>query len=301
MILPSEIFTDYPLLNKTTWKIGGNAEYFAIANTYRELITLLEWVKTKHIPLTILGNGSNVLIDDNGIPGLTISLLGDFQKISVENDIMRIGAGCKLPSVAKKASDLGYSGFEFLIGIPGTVGGGVVINAGKGSEPQQAVQSVLNSVKYITPEMMILEEQSEMLNFGYRFSKFTNSKAIVLEATFHLSKEDEPGFIRKRMDEILRVRHNKFPMQQPNAGSIFKSPTGSMSPGWLIEKAGLKGLKVGDAKISEIHANFIVNMGRAKSSEVLELMDIVLNKVEEFHGITLEKEIIVLPNESNWK
>jgi UDP-N-acetylmuramate dehydrogenase len=289
-----------PLAPKTTWRIGGSAEYYLCLNNKQELACLLDMVKAHGLPLFILGSGSNLLIDDTGLPGLTISLSGDFTKIKWSESGVTVGAGKLMPRLAKEMAAKGTAGFEHLIGIPGTVGAGIAINAGKGSDSRMDMRRILKTVTFMDANLNLVEASMESLELGYRSSRLRKERALITEATFTSSSQDDPEGIRQRMISILSERKAKFPLHLPNCGSVFKKPHESPPAGWLIETAGLKGCRIGDAQVSSLHANFIVNLGHASSSDVKALIDKVIRIVQKVHGIILEREVIFWPEENLW-
>lgn len=290
----------FSLAPLTTWKIGGQAEVFVTPYDFDDLLYLLSEVKSKGIPLFVIGCGSNLLIDNIGIPGITLKLGKNFQYMDFKENSVLVGASCLMPSLTSKAVKNGFSGFGFMIGIPGTVGAGVVINAGKGSEPGQDIQSVLETVSFIDSGLNYVTKLAEDLKFGYRTSSLIGSQTVVIESSFRLNKSENPANLRVMIREILSERRKKFPLNLPNAGSIFKRPLGFPPAGLLIETAGLKGTSFGNAQVSKIHANFIVNMGNATSEDIKGLIKIVQEKVYKVHKVFLEPEIIFWPEMANW-
>lgn len=284
-----------PLAPLTTWRIGGPAELLALPDDLQDLMMLLTIGKAKGLQLHLLGRGSNVLIDDAGLPGITLQLGRTFQYVKVEGDRLRVGGAVAMPYLARYTASLGFAGFEHLVGIPGTVGAGVTINAGKGTVNGVDMGTILESATFISPNLEVITENVQNLGLAYRSSRLKDTRAIVVEARFRLTKADDPVKIQARLGAILAERRAKFPLNQPNAGSVFKRPVDQPPAGWLIEKAGLKGYCLGDAQISPIHANFIVNRGRAAAEDVRKLIDIVIEKVLQAHKIVLEREIVFLP------
>jgi len=268
---------DFPLRSLTTWRVGGHAELLAIPENVDDLLHLLEAAKSQSVPIYLLGGGSNVLIDDKGLRGITIRLGNAFRYLAVEGSNLRIGADTRMPMVAKKAAELGLRGFEHLIGIPGTIGAGIVMNAGKGTFDGPDMRSILQSVTYITEDLRVVTATAQDLSLDYRFSWLKGKKTIVVEA-------------------ILAERKRKFPLNLPNAGSVFMRPPNFPPAASLIDSAGLKGYRVGDAQVSQVHANFIVNLGNASSVDIIKLIEIVQEKVLQLHGVTLEREVMLLGN-----
>lgn len=285
----------------TTWRIGGRAQYYGVVTNGNMLLASIQAAKDQGLPLYILGSGSNLLVDDSGVPGVVIRLEGDFKKSQlVSPNRIKVGAGFRMPLLAKKMADAGFTGFEFMVGIPGTIGGGVVINAGKGVSGT-CMSSILKSVCFIDDALQKNEESVETLEMAYRSSRLKHDRAIVISAEYILEGRDEPQAIQHHLDRILAERKGKFPWNYPNAGSVFKRPDGYPPVGLLIEKAGLKGRQVGNAQISPIHANFIVNLGWAKSADVKNLISLAQEEVFKVHGAILEREVIYWPEETSWK
>jgi UDP-N-acetylmuramate dehydrogenase len=295
-----KIYNNYPLSKHTTWKIGGCADIFLIPNDLEDLNQILFFVRRKGIPLFVLGQGSNVLIDDEGLPGITLQLGKGFNYQYIENDLLIVGAKTQMPRIAKIAAMEGFSGFEFLIGIPGTIGAGVVINAGKGTDDDTNINSVLKSVSFINKDLELISKNTQQLNMNYRHSNLNNDGALVIETVFGLQNKQTPADIISTHKTILAERKEKFPLNFPNAGSVFKRPKGFPPAGWLIEKAGLKGVERGNAQVSHKHANFIINKGNATSRDVKSLIEVIIEKVYQTHGVFLEKEIIFMPETSTW-
>jgi len=292
---------DFPLAPLTSWRIGGPAEVFLIPADMDDLLYVLEIARLQGLPLFVLGRGSNLLIDDQGIPGITLQLGKSFQDISQKGNKLHVGADYPMPRLAQHVRKLGFAGYEWLAGIPGTVGAGVVINAGKGTEGGVDMQSVLHSVRYLDVDGQIVVEDLDNLGLSYRCSRLKGQPVIVTEAIFRLTQPDDPEAIKHRIRKILTERRKKFPLNLPNAGSVFKRPEGYLPAGKLIDEAGLKGLRIGDAQISALHANFIVNLGQATAQEIKALMCLVVEKVFKVHGVYLEKEVIFFPEDEIWQ
>jgi UDP-N-acetylmuramate dehydrogenase len=291
---------NYPLAASTTWRIGGPAELFAVPADLDDLLCILGYVKDHALPLFVLGRGSNILIDDAGLPGVTLQLGPAFRSIDREGDKLKLMADVPMPTLAKHACELGYAGFEFLIGIPGTVGAGVVINAGKGFESGSDMRSILHEVTFLDADLNQVKVNANNLELGYRSSRLKGTRAIIIETVFDLRTPGECQAVRRKQSAILKERREKFPLKYPNAGSVFKRPVNHPPAGQLIESVGLKGLRIGDAQISTLHANFIVNLGRATSADIKALMEIARERVVRAHGVVLEPEVIFFPEQRNW-
>lgn len=274
----------------STFRIGGIADLAAFPQTAEALIRTIELCKSQNIPVTVLGNGSNVLFSDDGLRGAVI-FTGKIDQIVPEPDGFYAGCGVLLPALSKKAATCGFSGLEFAAGIPGTVGGAVCMNAGAhGGE----LSGVVTKTDFYDMETGCRGEFSGREHrFGYRTGIYAvQPSKIVLGAHFALAKED-PEKIRARMAELLALRRASQPVGKPSAGSIFKRPPGT-SAAELIDRCGLKGLSVGDAAVSEKHAGFIINRGQATAKEVLALIRMVQETVLQKTGIFLEPEIRIL-------
>ncbi len=289
-ILGCDALENEPMSKHTTFKIGGKADAYIKVGNLGMLSTLLKECEKAGADYMILGNGSNVLVDDEGIRGVVFRLDGEFRQIAlVEEDTIFCGAGATLASLCKFALSCGLGGLEFAWGIPGTVGGAVYMNAGAyGGE----MKDVVYSVAYMTPGGVIGRTEKDDLNFGYRTSVFRASKNIITGVTLRL-KKDDPEKIREKMDDFMQRRSSKQPLELPSAGSVFKRPQGNYA-GALIEQCGLKGKSRGGAQVSEKHAGFIVNKGNAKAADVKNLIREVQTAVYDQTGYNLECELIIL-------
>jgi UDP-N-acetylmuramate dehydrogenase len=246
-------------------------------------------------PLFFLGRGSNVLIDDAGLPGLTLHLAKSLQGLERRGDVLRAGAGVSLPRLAQAALRLGFAGFEFLAGIPGTVGAAVRLNAGAEG---QSLAGVLQRVRVATPRLQLLEFTPEELGLGYRSSLLLNFPHwLVVEAEFNLSQPADPEFIKARMGQLIARRKTRQPANPRSCGSVFKNPAGGPAAGWLIEAAGFKGRRFGDALVSRKHANFILNQGQATAAQVKALIADIQERVWQTQGVALEREVVFLPED----
>ena len=272
----------------TSFRTGGPADWFVIPDTPEELAAALAVCKKTDTPWYILGNGTNLLVGDKGIRGAVFSM-ERFDRMEVSGTRIRAGAGLLLSRLANGAFKEGLSGLEFVAGIPGSVGGAAVMNAGAyGSE----IKNCLVSAAALDPEGRVRTYKAEELSLGYRTSRFLTSGEIVLEAEFspERGKKEE---IQARMEELSRKRREKQPLEYPSAGSTFKRPEGYFA-GQLIEEAGLKGLSVGGASVSEKHAGFVINRERATSADILSLCREVQARVDGRFGVKLELEVRLL-------
>ncbi len=279
------IRTEEPMSKHTTFRIGGAAEVFAAPDA-RELPQLLAMAKGADVPVTVIGNGSNLLVGDRGIAGLVIEIGERMSEVRIEGTILVAGAGALLSKAAQTAAAAGLGGLEFAAGIPGSVGGAVVMNAGAyGGE----MKDVLQSVKVLTEEGELLSLAAAELELGYRHSCVPERKYIVVEATMELSAKPEEE-IRACMAELRAKRIEKQPLEYPSAGSTFKRPEGYFA-GKLIMDAGLRGYTVGGAQVSEKHCGFVINKGDATAADVRQLMQDVHDRVKEQFDVELEPEV----------
>ncbi len=274
----------------TSFKIGGSTPVLIQPNSAETLVSALDILKKYDSDYFILGNGSNILVPDDGLDYPVIHLeKGVFSEISVCGDRITAGAGVLLISVCRAAAENSLTGLEFAYGIPGSVGGGVFMNAGAyGGE----LSDVLELVEYIGADGKIHTEKREDLDFSYRRSPFTDGGAVILKAVFKL-KHGDNGSIRAVMEDVMGRRKSKQPLEYPSAGSVFKRPEGYFA-GKLIEDAGLKGCRRGGAMVSDKHAGFIINRGKASAKDVLELIELVRAAVREKFNVELETEIRIL-------
>lgn len=270
----------------TTFRIGGPADLFVVPKSVDEIAEVLKICREEKAPYFILGNGSNLLVSDKGYRGVVVQLYRGFGKITVSGEEIHAQAGALLSGIAAAARDACLTGFEFAGGIPGTLGGAVVMNAGAyGGE----MKDVLKEVTVLTPEGEILTLQADELHMGYRTSVVKEAGYIVLEAVLSLAKGD-PEAIRSRMQELAGMRSSKQPLSYPSAGSTFKRPEGYFA-GKLIMDSGLRGYQVGGAQVSEKHCGFVINAGNATAEDVCRLMADVQRIVREKFGVTLEPEV----------
>lgn len=279
--------SDEPMSAHTTFKIGGAADIMITVMNTGELITAVKACKSENTPYMILGNGSNLLVSDNGIEGAVIVLDGEFKDIAVEGESITAGAGARLSKLCTVAMENSLGGLEFAYGIPGTVGGAVYMNAGAyGGE----MKDVIASVTALTSDCEVRTYEADELGLGYRTSTFKTNGDIILFSKYNLHKKDKEA-IRAGMDDVMSRRKSKQPLEYPSAGSVFKRPEGAFA-GTLIEQCGLKGRTVGGAQVSEKHAGFIINIGGATCDDVTALVELVQDTVKKETGYWLEREII---------
>ncbi len=289
-ILGCEARQNEPMSKHTSFKIGGNADAYIKVNNLSKLSTILKECQDSNVDYMILGNGSNLLVSDDGIRGAVIRLDGDFRKITLVDDTtIFCGAGATLAYLCKFALNCGLSGLEFAWGIPGTVGGAVFMNAGA---YDGEMKDVVHSVSHISPSGEIGRIEKDDLNFGYRTSVYRNNNMIITGVTLKL-KKGNPDEIRAKMDDYMSRRSTKQPLEYPSAGSVFKRPEGNFA-GALIEQCGLKGKLCGGAQVSEKHAGFIINKSNATAKDVRDLISQIQKTVSDKTGYNLECELIIL-------
>ncbi len=292
--IEEKIIFDEPMKKHTSFKIGGTAEQFVKVTNEEELKEAIKYAKGKNLKITIIGNGSNLLVLDKGIRGLVIKI--DIQKLEIEKKEkyaeITVGSGYKTMALGIKLMDEGISGFEELSGIPGTIGGAIFMNAGAyGKE----IKDINISTICMDYDGKIFELPNKEQEFEYRSSIFNKKDYIILETKLKLEygKKEE---IKKKMDEYLSSRKEKQPIEYPSAGSTFKRQEGVITAK-LIDECGLKGFKIGGAKVSEKHAGFIINYNNAKAKDVIDLIRYVKEKVYEKYGIKIKEEIRIVGEE----
>ena len=292
-ILSSErVMIKEPMKLHTTFKIGGPADYLIFPSSLQEVQQVFAVLNEFCVPFTVLGNGSNVLVRDKGIRGAIVKFNSPFSYIKREDNRLIVGAGALLKDVAKFAAEAGLSGLEFAVGIPGSVGGAVFMNAGAyGGE----MRDCLFKVRSVTPEGEPAEFAAAALDLGYRQSVFQRNGHAICEVEMDLTFGDRAEIFAK-MDEFTLKRETKQPLDLPSAGSTFKRPTGYYA-GTLIDQTGLKGLTVGGAQVSEKHAGFVVNKGDATASDVLNLIAEVQSRVWAAHGVKMQPEVRIIGEE----
>ena len=281
---------DEPMSKHTSFKIGGNASLFVTPGYDDALVSLLEKCREENARVFILGNGSNLLVSDEGIDAVVVSMSRENDEISVSSDgVISCPAGVSLMKVCRAALQHSLSGLEFAYGIPGSVGGAVYMNAGAyGGE----IKDVIVSCRAITPDGETVEIKKEDMLLGYRTSVFNKNNYVLLSAEFKLNKGD-PDEIKAKMDDFMNRRKTKQPIEFPSAGSVFKRPEGYFA-GALIEECGLKGKRIGGAEVSRKHSGFIINAGEATAADVMALVDYVRKTVKDEKGVLLEPEIRII-------
>ena len=284
------VIKDAPMKKYTSFKCGGNASVLVIPDCVDSLKKIIDFCNSKNIKPLIIGNGSNLLVTDNGINGVVIKIGSDISKIELlDETTIRCEAGASLKSLCMFALENSLSGLEFAYGIPGTLGGAVYMNAGAyGGE----MKDVLFSTTHIDLDGNIGELFQEDLNLRYRGSAYTDNNYTIVSAVMKLKKADKKD-IKEAMDDKLQKRKEKQPLEYGSAGSTFKRPTGFFA-GALIEQSGLKGYTVGGAQVSEKHAGFVINKNNATSSDILDLISHIQKTVYEKFGVKLETEVKII-------
>lgn len=283
-----------PMAGHTTFRIGGPADCFLQPENEEQLIQVQRYLSKMGIPFFVLGNGSNLLVSDGGYRGVIIQIGRKMSRIEVEGCIIKAQAGAPLAQVAKTAMEYGLTGLEFASGIPGTVGGGVVMNAGA---YDGELSRVVVRVNAVNSEGESMELDNETMEFGYRTSAVKNSSLTVTEVIFGLEKGDREQ-IRTKMDDFAARRREKQPLEYPSAGSTFKRPEGYFA-GKLIMEAGLRGYQCGGARVSDKHCGFVINTGGATAEDVRDVIHEVQEQVKDKFHVTLETEVIFLGWEKN--
>ena len=282
-----------PLANFTTWRVGGPAQWLAEPNDAEQCLALLQWAQAEDLKTRVIGAGSNLLIADAGLPGLTICLRRlQGSQLDAESGQVKALAGEPLPTLARRAARLGLRGLEWAVGIPGTVGGAAAMNAGAqgGSTADclTAVEVIDQSLKDSVKTTTTLSNAD--LAYDYRQSLLQGSDRLVVAAQFQLEPGHDAKELMRKTSGNLSHRTTTQPYQWPSCGSVFRNPEPKKA-GQLIEGLGLKGRRIGGAEVSPVHANFIVNVGDATADDIRALIDLVQNEVERMHGITLHPEV----------
>jgi len=294
-ISEEHIMTDEPMCSHTTFKAGGNAAVYACVYDMVELNSLLRICRKYEIPVTVIGNGSNILVADNGYDGVVIRLKGDFENFRIREianegiGIVEAGAGMLFNRLATLVSRKGFGGLAYASGIPGTVGGAIYMNAGA---YECCVADNIEGASVLMPDGMIRMFTKDELELSYRHSVIMENGGVILTATFKLPVAQRIGQYAL-MEYYRNQRAEKQPLEWPSAGSFFKRPVGNYA-GRLIEECGLKGTRVGDAEVSVKHAGFLINKGHATATDIYKLMKLVIADVEEKKGVTLEPEVRLL-------
>lgn len=279
------------LANLTSFRVGGPAQWYAAPRNWEDIEAIFDWYQHQDLPLTFLGAGSNLLIGDRGIPGLVLNTRYLRQsKFDGETGLIKVGAGDPIATIAWRAAKRGWRGLEWAVGIPGTIGGGVVMNAGA---HDRCVADVLVSVKVLSPDGKVEELSAKDLNFKYRTSILQGDPRMVIEATFQLQPGGTKEEVMAQTNQNLNHRKNTQPYHLPSCGSVFRNPK-PQAAGWLIEQIGLKGYQIGGAQVAHRHANFILNCSNAKADDIVRLIRHIQERVEYHWSLCLEPEVKLL-------
>lgn len=289
IISKDKIYINEPMSKYTSFKIGGPAEYLIKIQTAGELKKILKIAQQQNIPLTIIGNGSNLLVSDDGIKGIVLKIEIDTFEINEESAHIKVGSGVKLGFISQKCLKQEIAGFEFASGIPGTIGGAIRMNAGAHGKE---MKDVVTSITYMDRNGEIHKIQNEEAKFAYRHSMFADKDYIILEVKMELEKGKKEE-IQSKMAEYATYRKEKQPIEYPSAGSTFKRGVDFITAK-LIDDCGLKGYQIGGAQISEKHAGFIINKGNATAEDVIKLMEYTKDQIYNKFGKIIEAEIEIL-------
>ena len=287
LVAPEHIFMQEPMAKHTTFRVGGPADMLVLIESIEQLRQIVSYLRKIGEPYTVIGNGSNLLVGDKGYAGVVLKIASGMSQIQVDGETIRVQAGALLSKVAAEAARQSLTGMEFASGIPGSVGGAIVMNAGAyDGEMSQIVESV--TVVSEDGEVMVLDKDT--MEFGYRTSIIKNRPYVVTEVELKLTKGNVLS-IRTKMDELNAKRREKQPLEYASAGSTFKRPEGHFA-GKLIMDAGLRGYRIGGAQVSEKHCGFIINIGNATAADINELIFEVQERVKEMFHVELEPEVI---------
>src|SRR5438105_11040539 len=282
-----KLLENEPLARHTTWRIGGPARYLALPADTEDVVRALELAQERGLPWLVLGLGSNVLVKDGGFPGVVIRMGKGLDRFEMKGATAIVGAGMPTPILARRTADAGFVGIERFVGIPGTVGGGIYMNAGcHGAE----FSEVVTEVTVMDPKGKVKQLPRKQISFKYRSS---NIEGIVLEAKLGLG-EESPAKLKELQAKLFRWRKAGTPFDQPCCGSTLINPRGTKTAGMLIDECGLKGFSIGGAQVSTLHANYIVNKGTATANDVLKIIDHIRKTVTKKTGVTLELECKVI-------
>ena len=285
-----KVIRDAELKNFTTFKVGGKVDFLIIPQDEEDIRVTLSIARDKDIPLYIIGNGSNLLVSDEGVRGIVIRISKiNFNRFNLKGSVLKSESGVLLSKLISYTVDQELSGMESLLGIPGTLGGAITMNAGTNGF---SISQILREIKVMNKNGEIKAVEKEELGFSYRSSKIMEKKLIILEAVMEL-KKFKRDLINESLKRNFEKRKKTQPYSYPNAGCIFKNPEEKQA-GWLIERAGCKGLRIGGAEVSTKHANFIVNRGNATFNDIIKLMELVRERVLFKFGIELKPEVLIL-------
>ena len=284
-----DIKLDEPMKKHISFRVGGPADILVKPRTEEQIKNIIDFAKKENIPYIVKGNGSNLLVRDGGIRGIVIEITDNFNSYEIEDKIIKVQSGALLSIIGRAALKQNLKGFEFAAGIPGTIGGALAMNAGAyGGE----MKDIVKSVRLMDTDGNIFNFSNEDMQFGYRKSVLSKSDYIVLDAEIELEKGDYEE-IKEMMKDFSNRRITKQPLNLPSAGSTFKRPEGYFAAK-LIDDSGLRGLTLRNAQVSDKHCGFVVNLGDAKASDILDLMYVVKSTVKNKFGVTLEEEVKIL-------
>jgi len=289
VISMERIAWDEPMSKHTSFNIGGPADALVTPANEEELADLLKFCRLANQPYCIIGRGTNLLVRDKGIRGVVIKIDQPLSNIKIEGSRVTAGAGIALGELSRQTGQRGLSGLEFAVGIPGSLGGAVLMNAGA---YDGEMKDVIKRVRVIDENGEFKVFTLDQIKYGYRYSIFQGSKMVVLEATVQLI-DDDPVAIKSRIDDFTQRREARQPLDLPSAGSVFRRPDGYYV-GPMLQELGFKGFRVNDAQVSEVHAGFIVNRGQARAADVLELIAIIQEKVKNQYKVDLLPEIKII-------
>lgn len=288
-IAKERLLENEPMRQHTTFAVGGPADILVLPTSIEEIVLAVRYAREFNLPLTILGGGSNVLVLDGGIRGIVIQLQNMKATLQCQEKLVIASAGFMLADVCQFAQKNGLGGASFSCGIPGTIGGAVFMNAGA---YEGEMSQIVSHVRTVNEKGEVCSYDATACAFSYRHSRFQETNEIIVEVELALKKED-PLVIQQRMDELMKRRRSKQPLEMASAGSTFKRPQGHFA-GTLIDHAGLKGLTYGGAQVSTKHAGFVVNTGKATAQDVLTVIRMVQERVASVHGVQLETEVRIL-------
>lgn len=289
IVAAENILLEEPMHKHTTFRVGGPAEVFVTVENKEQLEKIIKYLNLVERPYFILGNGSNLLVGDKGYRGVIIRLGGEFNTLKTEGTLLTAGASVLLSAAARAAMENGLTGMEFASGIPGSIGGGVKMNAGA---YDGEMRQIVESVQVMYKDGSILDLDNETMEFGYRNSVIKNRPYVVLQVSLRLQPGNREEILA-RMNELAARRKEKQPLEFASAGSTFKRPEGYFA-GKLIMDSGLRGARIGGTQISEKHCGFVINDGTATAADIAELIQEVSETVKEKFGVTLEPEVILL-------
>ena len=286
------IYIDEPMNAHTSFRVGGPADILVKPRTEKEISDIIRLVNRLEIPFLVKGNGSNILIKDGGFRGLVIEISDNFSDFEIRGNDLEIQSGALLSVIGRAAMQESLTGFEFASGIPGTLGGALAMNAGAyGGE----MKNIVKSVRLMDEEGNIVEFTNEEMNFAYRHSRLTDERWVAISAVISL-EEGNYDEIRATMENLAFQRRSKQPLEYPSAGSTFKRPTGYYA-GKLIQDSNLKGFSIGGAQVSSKHSGFVINYNKARSKDIVDLIEHIKEMVYECHGVHLEEEVKILGEE----